>query len=141
MRVRASTGGLCIELIPCDDIHPLLTYTQSADRIPRGSISSLGVDQELAIISTLTLDQFHKICFQHMGHSEVLSTNTNADIDFAVGSVTIFPRKDCGPFQYRSFDEIVEVAHIGSHILHDPGWGLNNDPASSGLLMENGWTR
>jgi hypothetical protein len=99
------------------------------------------VDQELAIISTLTLDQFHKICFQHMGHSEVLSTNTNADIDFAVGSVTIFPRKDCGPFQYRSFDEIVEVAHIGSHILHDHGWGLNNDPASSGLLMENGWTR
>ncbi|KAJ7358193.1 hypothetical protein DFH08DRAFT_848027 [Mycena albidolilacea] len=139
MRVRASTGRLCIELIPCDDVHSLLTYTLSADRIPQGSILSLGVDQELAIISTLTLDQFHQISFQHMGHSEVLSTN--ADIDFAVGSVTIFPRKDCGTFQYRCFDEIVEVAHITSHILHDPGWGLNNNSAPSGLLMENGWTR
>jgi hypothetical protein len=61
----------------------------SADRIPQGSISSLGVDQELAIISTLTLDQFYKISFQHMGHDELLSIN--ADVDFALGSVTIFP--------------------------------------------------
>lgn len=78
-------------------------------------------DQENAMLSSLPLHQYHKICSLYLGRDHELEITQ----DVRLGAIIL------------SLEEKNEIAHIPTVAVDDMDWNLLG-PA---VVMENGWTR
>lgn len=64
--IRRSTDRLCLEVAP--DLSDYALQWRLVDRStqPRIPLSSLGPNPEMTVISSLTLNQFHNICYYYL---------------------------------------------------------------------------
>ncbi|KAJ7797974.1 hypothetical protein B0H13DRAFT_1933892 [Mycena leptocephala] len=102
-------------------ISNLVMNSLSADRLPQRALPTPSPDRESMIISTLTLDQYHKISWNEM---------------FPVGAIVWMSRNSFG-FHYN----MVEIAHVVDRALDDSGWSLQPTSWPCRPLTDNGWTR
>ncbi|KAJ7508802.1 hypothetical protein B0H11DRAFT_2184547 [Mycena galericulata] len=127
--IRRSTGRLCVELSTSGNNY-LITYLPFAVP-PHIKIPVLRGDKESAMISTLSLEQYHCISFVYLGDSFWLEAGNDA---IPLGAIFL-----CDSHGIR------QIAHIPYLTVEVNGcWkNLQSAPEKTGSLVitENGWTR
>ncbi|KAJ7142252.1 hypothetical protein C8R44DRAFT_760419 [Mycena epipterygia] len=133
--IRASTGRLCVELVPSgENYSPLLTNVW-AHRLPQSMAAFLKPDAEPLIISALTFDQYHWICSAYMALGNSLPMSAGQTVE--LGSIMVMAISG-----NPHLDNIVEVAATVNSVLDDTGWTTIPDLEEvQPVLMRNGWTR
>ncbi|KAF7370102.1 hypothetical protein MSAN_00640200 [Mycena sanguinolenta] len=133
--IRRSNGKLCADLVPGGDI--LYTCPSHAMPTQQGLNFLTGKNTEATIIDSLTLYQYHSICYWEFSTTRSMSISTSAAVN--LGSVIHCPRGN-------SFDDMVEIAHcrtlrrlIVEEVTHESHW--NTERSIVGQVMADGWTR
>ncbi|KAJ7872591.1 hypothetical protein B0H13DRAFT_2059226 [Mycena leptocephala] len=130
--IRRSTGRLCVEPSTTSagrDGNPLGYPIGGVERLPHIPMSQHGPNSESIIISSLTLNQCHEICFWYLAINY-----WSAPLHDAVRPGTII----------LSLERMYEIAHIPNMMIHDRGWrwlGIRDDKQDKPIVMEDGWTR
>ncbi|KAF7344095.1 hypothetical protein MVEN_01699200 [Mycena venus] len=119
--IRRSTKRLCVDLHPGDE-----TFTR-VDFSPAQGIHE--VTQEAAIAS-LTLEQYHEICYWDLSrHRELLGSTP---ITVNLGAIISCSSED-------QLDNSVEIAFLPDAEVRLGQW--NTDGEVTSKIMEDGWTR
>ncbi|KAJ6506077.1 hypothetical protein DFH09DRAFT_1200411 [Mycena vulgaris] len=134
--IRRSTGRLSTEVAFGDStlsLSPLhwTTETLGSDRL--GSIT-----EPTEVISILTLDQYHAVCYEHLcGYSRYLIEFSSEKTTVRFGSILLCP---AGTQTEGSVES--EIAFLSQLHLHDHwrGWTVR-ESTCPGEFMSNGWTR
>ncbi|KAF7374176.1 hypothetical protein MSAN_00299400 [Mycena sanguinolenta] len=128
--IRRSTGRFCADLVP-GGTDPLY-YTYGSNEMSQQGLEFLaGENSEITIINTLTLHQYHSICYWGASVTRSMSFSTSQPVK--IGSVF-----NCG--LENLFDDIVEIAWLPNiKLSQHVGW--ENEGCGYGKLMANGWTR
>ncbi|KAJ7090022.1 hypothetical protein C8R44DRAFT_861391 [Mycena epipterygia] len=126
--IRCSTGRLCVEVAPFLADYVLQFYVALSSTQPRIPFSSLGPSPEMSIISSLTLNQFHDICYYY------LST---------FSSRLVHDKMQLGGIVSQSGEGIQEIVYIPNFAFRDFGW--KEVMVCAGQIppinMDNGWSR
>ncbi|KAJ7090024.1 hypothetical protein C8R44DRAFT_720372 [Mycena epipterygia] len=126
--IRCSTGTLCVEVASDSADHCLLRSLLDHSTHPRIPLSSLGPDPEMSIMSSLTLNQFHNICYWYLSTRDYIATLDPMHLSAIVS---------------RNGKSIQEIAHIPNVTFSDCGWTRSrlDDVQITPNHMENGWSR
>jgi hypothetical protein len=84
-------------------------------------------DQEAQVIDSLTLNQFHEICYRDLSRYRTITISN--DVTVNLGAVFACSPSD----QFEDWREIVSLPYVGGSVAHWCG--------AKGEVMENGWTR
>jgi hypothetical protein len=107
--IRSSTGHLCIDLAP-----PEANYVGLGDvdgePLPSGT-SLLKPSSESELLMSMSLQDYHKICYLHLGWGHSCSVTTNVSVK--LGSI----RYSSAP----EYESSLEVASCDCRI-NDQGW-------------------
>jgi hypothetical protein len=87
----------------------------------------LGATDETTVIESLTLKQYHTICYYNLSQNRTISVLTNVTLDLA------------GVFACSSDDQLDNWVQIVSLPDVEVGWTDWN--GAEGKIMDNGWTR
>ncbi|KAJ7096993.1 hypothetical protein C8R43DRAFT_1049041 [Mycena crocata] len=132
--IRVSTGGLCIDLEPCNTNQVIYPYTLSDD-LSRTPITLLGPDKEATIISSVTLDHFHEICYWFLSKMD----------DYALDRDMLVLLGGIARLDSASSQNPLEIAHVPDcNIFRDSGWRQRRacvETVENLMCLENGWTR
>ncbi|KAJ6512529.1 hypothetical protein C8R45DRAFT_890260 [Mycena sanguinolenta] len=129
--IRRSTGRFCADLVP-GGTDPLY-YTYESNQTSQQGLQFLaGKNSEATIINTLTMNQYHSICY--WGVSVLRSMSISPSVSVNIGSVFNYASED-------SFDDMVEVARLPNARLSPHVSWENGEEGAHGELMANGWTR
>ncbi|KAJ7219016.1 hypothetical protein B0H12DRAFT_1152830 [Mycena haematopus] len=136
--IRRSTGQLCVDLVQGGDI--LYTCPSHEMSTQRGLHFLAGKDTEATIIDSLTLYQYHSICYWELAETRFMSISTWAPVN--LGSVAYCPSRDF-------YDDMVEIASVEParisnkfvEVTTDDGSHWNAERSIVGEIMANGWTR
>ncbi|KAJ7741284.1 hypothetical protein B0H16DRAFT_1565184 [Mycena metata] len=137
--IRPSAGSLCIDLTPPD--HNRVPLANLDDNCRPAGSSLYKPPEDSEIVTSMSLHNYHQICYRHLGrwHSGSVSTN----VPVKLGSI----RRSSGP----EYESSLEVASSDFRIYAD-GW-TTVDPNIENYLhpincnqegtsiMENGWMR
>jgi hypothetical protein len=115
-----------VDLIPADSAYP---WNAPGVRIPLlpGIKPSEGLNQDAMAIDTLTLEQYHKICFWNLSRRRNLYCSVSATVN--LNAIIACPSGD-------RLEDSVEIA-----FLPDAEVGLGDWRTATGKVMEGGWTR
>ncbi|KAJ7095588.1 hypothetical protein C8R44DRAFT_718197 [Mycena epipterygia] len=126
--IRCSTGRLCVEVAP-DSADYALRHLESSTS-PHIPLSSLGPGQEMSMICSLTLNDFHTICWCY------LSTSKNM--------MPTLDKIQLSRIVSLNGESIQEFAHISNVTFQDYGWnaiiGTSYDQ-NVRTDTEGGWSR
>ncbi|KAJ7509085.1 hypothetical protein B0H11DRAFT_2270607 [Mycena galericulata] len=123
--IRRSVGRLCVELSNTFGKEQLYLPLAEPPRIP---ISVLRGDQESAMISTLTLEQYHQTCSIYLVRKSEKEDTRNHNIQL-------------GAVYCSGGDGHQEIAHIPNSLVLIPNvWEIFAEDRSL-VVMDNGWTR
>ncbi|KAJ6555862.1 hypothetical protein B0H19DRAFT_137156 [Mycena capillaripes] len=125
--IRRSSGRLCMDLGQAND-YPISLDIARAQR--HGMYSSNAPNTEAKIIESLTLEQYHHICYQSLGHFRF--TNISTPITHNLGAVICCPSRD-------RLEDSVEIAWLPNTPILSPWWKTRSGMAEQ--IMEDGWTR
>jgi hypothetical protein len=126
--IRRSTGRLCVELVPSNT--SLWSPDLGTEITGRGITSLDAPAEEAMVIDSLTLDQYHKICYWIL--REFRSIFTSAPLTVSLGAIMSWSSTD-------QLEDLVEIASLPDVQFIGEGWCHEaNRPMS---VMEDGWTR
>ncbi|KAJ6465803.1 hypothetical protein C8R45DRAFT_910672 [Mycena sanguinolenta] len=132
--IRRSTGRLCVDLRQGPWVFALLGSV--AIHHPLGPEQLGTPEMDATVVGSLTLTQYHTICYREFSHREYFSISTSATV--SLGAV-IFRPVGTGVADLVAYLPGMEVEFDKS------GWTMENtagiSPGLEGDLMENGWTR
>lgn len=125
--IRRSTDRLCLEVAP--DLSDYALQWRLVDRStqPRIPLSSLGPNPEMTVISSLTLNQFHDICYSYLSTLAPHIVHDKIQLSAIVS---------------LDGDSIQGVAHIPNAAFNDNGWRApgTSDDQNTPIYMDNGWS-
>lgn len=122
--IHRSTGRLCVDLALGNG--PLWDLGLGEISRPQ-EIMHLGATDETMVIESLTLKQYHTICYYNLSQNRTISVLTNVTLDLA------------GVFACSSDDQLDNWVQIVSLPDVEVGWTDWN--GAEGKIMDNGWTR
>ncbi|KAJ7094971.1 hypothetical protein C8R44DRAFT_381653 [Mycena epipterygia] len=123
MWIRPSTGRLCVDLTPIVEFEILAHPNGPA--ISQSFLNLFEPHEESKIIASMSLDDYHEICFWHLSRKRSLSLPTNASVQLGMIYCT----------SGASLNNVVEIARIPDCKFQDDGW------SAVGSRMESGWSR
>ncbi|KAJ7768282.1 hypothetical protein B0H16DRAFT_1882189 [Mycena metata] len=120
--IRRSTGRICVE--PSKNFQFNRLAHPPAGDLPDLPLPALRGDRENSMISSLTLPQYHEICYSYLAKTHWFRAFHDTIRAGAIISV-------------QTKEEIAQIPNIG---VDDTGW---RDPGGEDhrVVMENGWTR
>ncbi|KAJ6555810.1 hypothetical protein B0H19DRAFT_136683 [Mycena capillaripes] len=125
--IRRSSGQLCMDLVQAND-YP--TYLNSLPARTQGIYSSNAPNTDAKIIESLTLEQYHDICYYFLGH--VQFTNISIPITLNLGKVICCPSGNW-------LEDSVEIAWLPNTTISSLWWDTPSETAKQ--ITEDGWTR
>ncbi|KAF7374119.1 hypothetical protein MSAN_00293100 [Mycena sanguinolenta] len=124
--VRRSTGLLCVDLTP-SGIELSRPPWWGGRPCQQGLQSLSALNIEATIIDSLTLDQYHQICYSELAQSRLISISATAIVDLSAVSF-------CSPGQQpQKFAEMVATSRLE---VWENKWACDG-----GTLLADGWTR
>ncbi|KAJ7095655.1 hypothetical protein C8R44DRAFT_718234 [Mycena epipterygia] len=124
--IRRSTGRLCVEVAPNSPDNSIGYILSGSLTQPGMTIHSLGPDREKRIISALTLNQFHEVCYWYLPTLSIHIIHAKVQL----GAIVLL--------YGESIQE--EVAHIPNLTFTDDDWNVLYHRITP-TDMENGWRR
>ncbi|KAJ7806613.1 hypothetical protein B0H14DRAFT_2875416, partial [Mycena olivaceomarginata] len=138
--IRPSTGQLCLDLMSPELKYLPLTPVQLGCRAPGTSLLKLPEDSH--IIVSISLQDYHSICYWHLyqSHRSLVSTN----VPVKLGSIR--------HWSGLAYDNSFEIAFIPDCGVCDVGWSTRDpiikklwnpieDNKEGTSILENGWIR
>ncbi|KAJ6522066.1 hypothetical protein B0H19DRAFT_1386735 [Mycena capillaripes] len=125
--IRRSSGRLCMDLGQAND-NPI--YLDSLPVRTQRIYSLNTPNTEAEIIESLTLEDYHYICYHFLGHFRY--TNISTPITRNLGAVICCPSRD-------RLEDSVEIAWLPNTPFLSPWWETRSGMAKQ--IMEDGWTR
>ncbi|KAJ6555807.1 hypothetical protein B0H19DRAFT_1376839 [Mycena capillaripes] len=125
--IRRSSGRLCMDLVQAND-YPI--YLDSIPARTQGMYSSNAPNTEAKIIESLTLEQYHHICYQFLRHFRF--TNISIPITLNLGKVICCPSGNW-------LEDSVEIAWLPNTTISSLWWDTPSETAKQ--ITEDGWTR
>jgi hypothetical protein len=126
--IRHSTGRLCTDLIQPNSITHL--YGLRTETSLQGLFSLSAQNMEAAVIRSLTLDQYHDICYWSLSRSRVF--HSSCPIVVNLGAILF-----CSPS--NRLDEAVEIALLSNPDNWCGRWETTR--GAHGDHTEDGWSR
>ncbi|KAJ6555925.1 hypothetical protein B0H19DRAFT_1262055 [Mycena capillaripes] len=127
MLIRRSSGRLCMDLVQVND-YPI--YLEPFRAQTQGMYSSNAPNTEAKIIESLTLEEYHDICYYFLGHFRF--TNISTPINLNLGAVIFCLSRD-------RLEDSVEIAWLPSTPILSSWW--DTLPGTAKQITEDGWTR
>ncbi|KAJ6555766.1 hypothetical protein B0H19DRAFT_136069 [Mycena capillaripes] len=125
--IRRSSSRLCMDLVQAND-YPI--YLSSVRAGTQGMYSSNVPNTEAKIIESLTLEQYHYICYWFLGHFRF--TDISTPITCNLGAVIFCPSRD-------RLEDFVEIAWLPNATISSLWWDTPSGTAEQ--ITEDGWTR
>ncbi|KAJ7300934.1 hypothetical protein DFH08DRAFT_122002 [Mycena albidolilacea] len=126
--IRRSSGQLCAELIPSDTLPPVFHY------YPLGILCSHRIssasDTELMVVESLTMEEYHDICFLNLSQFRKISIFTSTTVN--LGAIIACSSGD-------PLEGPVEIAYTPNVDFCTPRWQTTK--GAERVVMENGWAR
>ncbi|KAJ7670167.1 hypothetical protein DFH06DRAFT_162084 [Mycena polygramma] len=130
--LRRSTGRLSVDLTQPDkptSLHNSLTAGHTISEVP-GLLSIHSLMMEAAVTDSLTLEDYHKLCYLYLPHFS--SYFISAGVAVSLGAVV----------SQISSDHYVEIASLPCECFDfSDYWRLLRRAPASGAVLENGWRR
>jgi hypothetical protein len=127
--VRRSTGRVCADLVSGNFMLKILLSHERPTLDQWQRLFSLNVPHmEAMVIDSLTLQQFHAICWN--GSQRVVSMNERT---VHLGAILVKSGSD-----WNYLDEVVSSSNIR---IDSSGWTTFRTPGDRGEVTEDGWTR
>ncbi|KAF7374120.1 hypothetical protein MSAN_00293200 [Mycena sanguinolenta] len=128
--IRRSTGRLCTDLMPSG---LRLGYPGCIEISRSQGLNSLGeANMEAGVIESLTLEQYHEVCFWDLSRRRYVSAISRSGI-VNLGAVMFWPS--------AKLSDMVEVAHLPTAELDLSAYRWYTTGEQVGTIMEDGWTR
>jgi hypothetical protein len=126
--IRRSSGQLCAELIPSSTPQPYLC-NYPAGILYSHRISSAS-DTELMVVESLTMEEYHNICFLNLSEFRTISIPTPmaVKLDAIISCSSSHPLEDP-----------VEMAYTPNVDTGVDGW--QTFEGAEGVVMKDGWTQ
>jgi hypothetical protein len=127
--IRRSSGQLCVDLVPGNIQYPwygVLNGKSSEDRIKPLDLSN----QEAIAIDSLTLIEFHHICFWNLSRYRTFDCSTSATVN--LNTIILCLSED-------RLKDSIEIALLPDTELYLGDWIAAAGVTGEG--MEGGWTR
>ncbi|KAJ6555809.1 hypothetical protein B0H19DRAFT_136696 [Mycena capillaripes] len=126
MLIRRSSGRLCMDVVQANN-HPI--YLESWVEAQE-LYSSNGPNTEAKIIESLTLEEYHDICYHFLGHFRL--TNISTPITRNLGAVICCPSGNW-------LEDSVEIARLPNTRPFLGTW--DTPPGAARQITEDGWIR
>jgi hypothetical protein len=127
--IRRSSGRLCVDLRPANSEYHWNTVGVRIPLLPRTKPSE-ALNQEAMAIDSLTLKQFHEICYWDLSRHRNLCCSTSATVN--LNAMIMCPSRD-------HLENSVEIALLLDAEFDRSHWVTGN--RVTGEVMEGGWTR
>lgn len=128
--IRRSTGRFCADLTPPDEPQTFFPYMPSSKSLTPDPVPLFEMNPEPKIVSFLTLEQYHEICYLHLAKRRHLYFS--AEITVTTGAIICYSL--CS--QLKSFFGISFLPRIDGG-----GDGWRTYPDGAGEIMLDGWIR
>jgi hypothetical protein len=126
--IRRSSGRLCVDLIPANSAH--LWDADGTDVSPLPGIKpSESPTQEAMAIDSLTLEQYHEICYWNLSRQH-LSSSTSATVNLS--AIIACASAD-------RLEDLIEIALLPDAEVYLGSW--RTPETATGEDVEGGWTR
>jgi hypothetical protein len=127
--IRCSSGRLCVDLVSANFVYFRNSNGVQISALP-GIKPSEAQAQEASAIDSLTLEQYHRICYWNLSQPRNLCCSASATLNVD----TIIAR-----ISGDRLEDMVEIALLPDAEVDLGRWGI---PSSvTWKVVENGWTR
>ncbi|KAF7340615.1 hypothetical protein MSAN_02133200 [Mycena sanguinolenta] len=128
--IRRSTGRLCAEFTQHNDVWLSITPGEFPDLSGMHATSALHTDASNFVINSLTLGQYHLMCWNHLAQIRPIAISASTTVD--LGAV----------FRHSGdlLEESIEIA-FSPRAEAPPLDDWRTLEGSTGEVMPNGWTR